>query len=150
MNEAKRNISIFRALAVSSALASALLGACADYRSAGGSSASALPLTCDDGIKAAFKPDANTSVVAVRAIKAGDKLVAVDSAAPITAAADMCLVKLLVGPGVPSEPRSAPSFSEGIGIEILAADARQLERTDPQLRRRRLGRWWSSLRRSDR
>jgi feruloyl esterase len=116
MNKTKRNTSTFRALTVSSALASLLLGACADYGRAGGGSA--LPLTCDDGIKAAFRPDANTSVVAVRAIKAGDKLVAVDSAAPITAAADMCLVKLLVGPGVPSEPRSAPSFSEGIGIEI--------------------------------
>jgi pimeloyl-ACP methyl ester carboxylesterase len=128
MNETNQDIPVLGALAVSSALACALLCACADYGS-GASGASASPLNCDDGIKAAFKPDANTSVVAVRAIKAGDKLVAVDSAAPITAATDMCLVKLLVGPGVPSEPRTAPSFSEGIGIEIwLPARANWNER----------------------
>ncbi|RYY80114.1 MAG: hypothetical protein EOO24_43390, partial [Comamonadaceae bacterium] len=36
------------------------------------------PLACDDGIKAAFKPDAQTTVVAVRAIAKGTQLVAVD------------------------------------------------------------------------
>jgi len=118
MNETRPRPSLPRVLAVGGALVCALLGACADFGSTSEASASALPLTCDDGLKAAFRPDANTSVVAVRAIKAGDQLVAVDSAAPITAAADMCLVKLLVGPGVPTEPRSAPSFSEGIGIEV--------------------------------
>ena len=41
----------------------------------------------------------------------------------------MCLVKLLVGPGVPSEPKTAPSYSEGIGIEIwLPAHASWNER----------------------
>ena len=74
---------------------------------------------CDDSIKTAFRPDTDTRVVAVRAVKKGDPLVAVDSASPITAAADMCLVKLLVGPGVTAEKdQAARSYSEGIGIEI--------------------------------
>jgi hypothetical protein len=77
------------------------------------------PLGCDDGIKAAFKPDANTTVVAVRQVKKGEALVAPDSPGAITAAADMCLVKLLVGPGVRAETdKSARSYSEGIGIEV--------------------------------
>jgi feruloyl esterase len=73
---------------------------------------------CNDSLKTAFTPEANTTVVAVRSIKAGDKLVAVDSPSPITTAVDMCLVKLLVGPGVRSEPKSAPSYTDGIGIEV--------------------------------
>jgi len=77
------------------------------------------PLSCDDGIKTAFKPDANTSVVAVREVKKGEQLVAVDSTSPITAAADICLVKLLVGPGATAEKdKTARSYSEGIGIEV--------------------------------
>jgi hypothetical protein len=129
MAPSKRNAPGLLALVSSCGLACALLAACSDYGPVGSGSASAPPLNCDDGIKAVFKPDANTSVVAVRPIKAGDRLVAVDSAAPITAAVDMCLVKLLVGPGIPSEPRSAPSFSEGIGIEIwLPAHANWNER----------------------
>ncbi|MFI4930136.1 MAG: tannase/feruloyl esterase family alpha/beta hydrolase, partial [Burkholderiales bacterium] len=77
------------------------------------------PLGCDDGIKAAFKPDGSTTVIAVRLIKKGEALVAQDSPAPITAAADMCLVKLLVGPGATAEgDKTARSYSEGIGIEV--------------------------------
>jgi feruloyl esterase len=77
------------------------------------------PLACDDGIKAAFKPDANTTVVAVRQVRKGEQLVAPDSPGAITAAADMCLVKLLVGPGVTAEKDpNARSYSEGIGIEV--------------------------------
>ena len=118
MTPSHRNTSWFPALASSCGLAFALLAGCSDYGPVGSGSAPSAPLNCDDGIKTAFKPDANTSVVAVRSIKAGDRLIAVDSAAPITAAVDMCLVKLLVGPGVPSQPPTAPSFSDGIGIEI--------------------------------
>lgn len=78
------------------------------------------PLACDDGLRAAFKPDAQTSVVAVRAIAKGTPIVAVDSPQPITTAVDMCLVKLLVGPGSTAvEPdKTARSYSEGIGIEV--------------------------------
>jgi hypothetical protein len=65
--------------------------------------ARAQQLGCDDGIKTAFHPDAATTVVAVRAIKKGEELMAQDAPKPITAAADMCLVKLLVGPGTTAE-----------------------------------------------
>jgi hypothetical protein len=41
--------------------------------------------------------------VAVREVKKGTPLVAVDSPQPITAATNMCLVKLLVGPDVTAE-----------------------------------------------
>ena len=92
----------------------ALLAACGAMRPA-----PAQPMACDDGIKAAFKPDAQTTVVAVRQVKKGEALLAVDSSSPITAAADMCLVKLLVGPGATAEKdKTARSYSEGIGIEV--------------------------------
>jgi feruloyl esterase len=77
------------------------------------------PLACDDGIKQAFRPDAETSVVAVRFVKNGEELLAPDAPTHVTAAADLCLVKLLVGPGVTAEKdKSARSYSEGIGIEV--------------------------------
>ncbi|MDF0518741.1 tannase/feruloyl esterase family alpha/beta hydrolase [Bradyrhizobium yuanmingense] len=77
------------------------------------------PLACDDGIKQAFHPDENTSVVAVRLVKKGEELRAPDAPTPVTAVADLCLVKLLVGPGVTAEKdKSARSYSEGIGIEV--------------------------------
>jgi len=79
----------------------------------------AVPLTCDDTLKAKFKPDADTSVVAVKAFKKGDALVLGDAATAATplAANDVCLVKLNVGPGN-AGPDDAPSTSPGIGIEI--------------------------------
>lgn len=77
------------------------------------------PPGCDDGLKTAFKPDALTTVVSVRSVKKGEKLIAVDSPAPITTAVDLCLVKLLVGPGFTAEKdKTARSYSEGIGIEV--------------------------------
>jgi hypothetical protein len=77
------------------------------------------PLPCDDGIKTAFRPDAETSVIAVRLVKKGEELKAPDAQQPVTAAADLCLVKLLVGPGATAEKdKTARSYSEGIGIEV--------------------------------
>ena len=116
---------MFRRVAPAIASSSlALLVAC------GSAPGASQPLPCDDGIKAAFKPDANTTVVAVRPIKKGEALIAQDAAAPITAATDMCLVKLLVGPGATAETdQSARSYSEGIGIEVwLPAHANWNER----------------------
>jgi feruloyl esterase len=77
-------------------------------------------LKCDDGIKTAFHPDSDTSVVAVRLVKKGEELSAPDvPKPPITPAADLCLVKLLVGPGVTAEKDgTARSYSQGIGIEV--------------------------------
>jgi Tannase and feruloyl esterase len=81
--------------------------------------APAAPLACDDSMKTAFKPDAQTQVVLVKAFKQGDALTLSASAAPgtPTAGGNLCLVKLNVGPGN-SGPADAPSTSAGIGIEI--------------------------------
>jgi feruloyl esterase len=79
----------------------------------------AAALTCDDSMKAAFKPDANTTVLLVHAFKQGDPLTLGPASGPTppTAAADLCLVKLNVGPGN-AGPVGAPSTSAGIGLEI--------------------------------
>lgn len=76
-------------------------------------------LRCDDSLKAAFKPDPQTSVVAVKAFSKGDTLTHLTPAGPAiaTAANDLCMVKLNVGPGHPG-PAGAPSTSAGIGIEV--------------------------------
>ncbi|WP_095407409.1 tannase/feruloyl esterase family alpha/beta hydrolase [Mongoliimonas terrestris] len=93
----------------------------------------AAPLACDDGLKAAMGGAADTTVLLVKAFRQGEPLAlagaasaaasttAVEGAAnapPPTAGTDMCLVKLLVGPGNPG-PAGAPSTSAGIGIEVL-------------------------------
>jgi Tannase and feruloyl esterase len=106
--------------------ASLLLAACSQI-----SPASAQQLACDDGIKTAFRPDAATTVLAVRAIKKGEELASGDvPKPPIVAATDLCLVKLLVGPGATAEKdKTAKSWSEGIGIEVwLPAPANWNER----------------------
>jgi hypothetical protein len=84
----------------------------------------AAALACDDGIKTAFKPDANTTVLLVKAFKQGDPLLLSGTATSRTpaAGADLCLVKLLVGPGNPG-PAGAPSTSAGIGIEVMLPTA---------------------------
>ncbi len=74
-------------------------------------------LRCDDSLKTAFKPDAATSVVSVRAHARGEKVFVSDSSTPVTLAADLCLVKLKVGPGNPG-PADARATSQGIGIEV--------------------------------
>lgn len=89
----------------------------------GGSSpapAPAVALACDDRMKAAFKPDARTQVVLVKAFKQGDSLALPGtpaSPAPPIAGSDLCLVKLVVGPGN-AGTAGAPSTSAGIGIEV--------------------------------
>jgi len=86
------------------------------------------PLSCDDSIKSAFKPDPLTSVVSVHSYQKGEKLFVSDAGVPVTLAADLCLVKLKVGPGQPG-PQDARSTSEGIGIEVwLPAHANWNER----------------------
>ncbi|CAE6805623.1 tannase/feruloyl esterase family alpha/beta hydrolase [Paraburkholderia nemoris] len=77
-------------------------------------------LSCDDSMKTAFKPDANTTVVFVKQFNAGSSYALANTPAsptPPVAATDVCLVKLLVGPGN-SGPAGAPSTSAGIGIEV--------------------------------
>ncbi len=76
-------------------------------------------LACDDSMKTAFKPDADTTVLLVKAFEKGDPLLLSGTPGPRTgtAAEDVCLVKLAVGPGSPG-PDGAPSTSAGIGIEV--------------------------------
>lgn len=81
--------------------------------------ASQTNLVCDDSLKSGFKPDANTSVLLVKAFKKGDPLILSGAATATTPTAsnDVCVVKLNVGPGNPG-PADAPSTSTGIGIEV--------------------------------
>lgn len=80
-------------------------------------------LACDDNLKTTFKPDALTSVVLVKPFRKGEDLrlentpAAVAPATTVKAPSDLCLVKLVVGPGKPG-PAGAPSTSAGIGIEV--------------------------------
>ncbi|MDP3812395.1 MAG: tannase/feruloyl esterase family alpha/beta hydrolase [Hydrogenophaga sp.] len=79
----------------------------------------AVALACDDGLKTAFAPDVQTSVLLVKEFKQGDPLLLSGTAngSTPTAPLDVCLVKLLVGPGNPG-PVGAPSTSAGIGLEV--------------------------------
>ena len=80
-------------------------------------------LSCDSSIAKSFKPDENTSVLLVKQFKKGDVLPyspmfrQMFPLIPEKIEADVCLVKLLVGPGNPG-PQDAPSTSRGIGIEV--------------------------------
>jgi pimeloyl-ACP methyl ester carboxylesterase len=107
---------LHRVLLGSLLAAGGLLSACTATKPAA-PAAPSVPLACNDGIKTAFKPDRLTTVVAVKAYQRGDKVYVSDSNAPVTLAADLCMVKLLVGPGNPG-PADARSTSSGIGIEV--------------------------------
>ena len=99
-------------------LASALLAGCGQIATRETSTPIAA-LACDETMKTAFKPDANTTVTLVKAFKKGDPLALAGtpaSPAPQIATEDVCLVKINVGPGNPG-PAGALSTSAGIGIE---------------------------------
>lgn len=75
-------------------------------------------LSCDDSIKSGFKPDEQTRVVLVQQVRKGDPIPSRAYSSEMGASpADLCLVKLVVGPGNPG-PAGAPSTSVGIGIEV--------------------------------
>jgi feruloyl esterase len=82
---------------------------------------------CDAGsIARILRHDADTTVLLVKEFKTGDPVALSGTPAtpaPPIASSDICLVKLLVGPGNPGTP-GAPSTSPGIGIEVwLPTDA---------------------------
>jgi feruloyl esterase len=96
--------------------AAVLLTAC----NGGGGDGSAKFLQCDASLASQFKPDSNTTVLLVRLFRKGEALALSGTPSnppPPIAASDVCVVKLLVGPGNPG-PVGAPSTSSGIGIEI--------------------------------
>lgn len=79
---------------------------------------SATQLACDLQGMGQLKIDNHTQVVAVAAFKAGDDVRLENSPSPfIKTPVDVCMVKLIVGPGNPG-PAGAPSTSPGIGIEV--------------------------------
>ncbi|TWI62529.1 tannase/feruloyl esterase [Pseudoduganella lurida] len=84
-------------------------------------SAGAAPvLSCDETLKSSFATDADTSVVLVKAFRKGEPLSLPGSPASKPgkpADNDVCLVKLVVGPGNRG-PANATSTSRGIGIEV--------------------------------
>lgn len=77
-----------------------------------------LALRCDDALKTAFQYE-HTTVLAVKQFAKGEllSLSTPPQAGALTAQADLCFVKLLVGPGNPG-PADAPSTSAGIGVQI--------------------------------
>ena len=74
---------------------------------------------CDESLRKAFASDRLTKIVLVRPFAAGQRLALGDASAASAPVAvnDLCLVKIIVGPGNPG-PAGAPSTSAGIGIEI--------------------------------
>ncbi len=76
------------------------------------------PMSCDMQGLGQLQVDAQTRIIAVQSFKAGEEVRLANSAAPhIKTAADVCMVKLVVGPGN-TGPAGAPSTSPGIGIEV--------------------------------
>jgi hypothetical protein len=104
-------------LAAALALSGAQPATAADVGAVGGGAKRAV---CAGSLKRSFHPGRNTTVLLVKPFKAGER-VALSNTAPTPdpppAPVDMCLVKLLVGPGNPGSP-GAPSTSAGIGIEV--------------------------------
>ena len=94
---------------------SALLAACANVEP---QRMSSTPLDCSMQGLGQLQIDGQTRVIAVQGFKAGDEVRLAHSPAPhVKTAVDVCMVKLLVGPGNPG-PAGAPSTSPGIGIEV--------------------------------
>lgn len=92
-----------------------------------GTSYAGPPGVCDERLATAFAAQRDARVLLVKAFKAGEPVALANTPAtpaPPVAPADLCLVKLLVGPGHPGTA-GAPSTSAGIGIEVwLPAPAR--------------------------
>ena len=105
---------IRRSLRRGCGLAAIFLTAC------GGGNTPAGPSDCEDQLKS-LDLGVGTTVTLVKAFKSGDSLSLAGTGA-VKATADVCLVKMIVGPGSPG-PAGAPSTSAGIGIEVMLPPA---------------------------
>lgn len=73
---------------------------------------------CDERLSVALRSDRDASLLLARSFRAGEPVALANSPAnPPLAPVDLCLVKLLVGPGNPGT-EGAPSTSKGIAIEV--------------------------------
>lgn len=103
-----------------------LIAACANHATLATNSP---PMRCDMQGLGQLQIDAQTRIVAVQAFRAGDEVRLANSPAPhAQTAVDVCMVKLLVGPGHPG-PATAPSTSPGIGIEVWLPQPAQWNQT---------------------
>ncbi len=95
-------------------LSSLLLGlsACGDSSNSA-ETTSANSIDCDSSLANLTLSNPDAEIQGVTKFAAGDPLPGTDSNAPV----DACLVEIKVGPGN-AGPESAPSTSEGIGIEV--------------------------------
>lgn len=110
-------------------LALSALTALAACSSIGTAPVSTAPLACDMQGIGRLQIDAKTRVVAVQEFKAGEEVRLANSPAPhLKTPVDVCMVKLLVGPGNPG-PAGAPSTSPGIGIEVWLPTREQWNQT---------------------
>lgn len=114
-----RHLSTALVLLCATTAATLLVSACGSDNDQPIPSETPVALRCDDSITTGFKPDADTTVLVVKAFKKGDPLLLTGTATAQTPIAgnDLCMVKLNVGPGNPG-PADATSTSPGIGIEI--------------------------------
>ncbi len=101
------------------ALAAVALAACTTTPQDSSPATTSPPLACNDTLKS-VSLGADTRVLHVQPFKQGEPVKLANSPTtppPPNAPVDLCLVKLVVGPGSPGNPEH-PSTSPGIGIEI--------------------------------
>ena len=88
------------------------------HQHTGSPQAAAAPGSCrTELIEGIFASEPNTKVRLVKAFAKGEPMTLTGDADAVKSPADLCVVKLIVGPGNPG-PAGAPSTSEGVGIEI--------------------------------
>jgi feruloyl esterase len=111
-------MSDFKTKRLAAALALALAGAAHAQGVADSQGLSSAQGACDARLAVALRSDRDASVLMTKQFKAGEPVALANSPAnPPLAPVDLCLVKLLVGPGNPGT-EGAPSTSKGIGIEV--------------------------------
>lgn len=110
-----QSISNVHILSIATLAGLSLVSGCAGTAPIASASA---PMSCDMLGIGQLQIDTQTKVLTVQAFKAGEEVRLANSPAPhAKTAVDVCMVKLLVGPGHLG-PASAPSTSPGIGIEV--------------------------------